>query len=249
MSRADAFVHPEWGPYSIDSHHVRVSILKAVQDALPLFHGTILDVGCGEMPYRDLLLEAPSRATRYIGLDLAGTAYSRYQPDVFWNGAVIPLRDASVESALATEVLEHCPEPLRTLSEIHRVLKPGGVLLITVPFLRPLHDPPYDEYRYTPFSLERLLREAGFEVRGLRAFGGWDASLAQMLGLWVRRRPMRETTRRVLQRVVAPVCSWLYARDCQPTDFGSSTMITGLSALAGKPQLSRDAFRRIVAKP
>ena len=170
MSRADAFVHPEWGPYSIDSHHLRVSILKAVQDALPLFHGTILDVGCGEMPYRDLLLEAPSRATRYIGLDLAGTAYSRHQPDVFWNGAVIPLRDASVESALATEVLEHCPEPLRTLSEIHRVLKPGGVLLITVPFLWPIHDPPYDEYRYTPFSLERSccarpgLRCAAFEL-------------------------------------------------------------------------------------
>ena len=168
MSRANAFVHPEWGPYSIDIHHVRVCILKAVQDALPLFHGTILDVGCGEMPYRDLLLEAPSRATRYIGLDIPGNTYSRCKPDVRWNGAVIPLRDASVESALATQVLEHCPEPLRTLSEIHRVLKPGGVLLITVPFLWPIHDPPYDEYRYTPFSLERLLCEAGFEKRRIR---------------------------------------------------------------------------------
>jgi SAM-dependent methyltransferase len=235
MSCADEFVHPEWGPYSIDNHHVRVSILKAVEDALPLFHGTILDIGCGEMPYRDLLLEAPSRATHYIGLDLAGNTYSRHKPDVRWDGAVIPLRDASVESALATEVLEHCPEPLRTLSEIHRVLKPGGVLLITVPFLWPIHDPPYDEYRYTPFGLDRLLREAGFENRRIRASGGWDASLAQMLGLWVRRRPMREMTRRVLQRVVAPVCSWLYARDRPPIQFNSSPMITGLSALASKP--------------
>ena len=233
-SESDEFLEPRCGPYTLDQYHSRVSILRALGAALPLFHGTVLDVGCGQMPYRSLLLSAPSRATRYIGLELAGGYHAR-KPDLEWDGRRIPLPDRAVHCAVATEVLEHCPDPRAVLAEINRVLSPGGTLCLTVPFLWPLHDVPHDEYRYTPYSLRHLLEQSGYAEIVIEAFGGWDASLAQMLGLWVRRRPMRDLTRRLLQRLLMPVYRRLLARDQAPASFDQPVMITGLAAVARKP--------------
>jgi SAM-dependent methyltransferase len=228
----DEFLNPRINPYSLDVFWARQSILNDIRRALPEFFGTVLDVGCGRMPYRSLLLSAPSRATAYLGLDLEANHY-RNQPDLTWDGNNIPLTENSVECALATEVLEHCPDPLKVLSEINRVLKPEGFLFLTVPFLWPLHDVPYDEFRYTPFSMERLLQQAGFARIQVNAIGGWDASLAQMMGLWIRRRPMNETARRVLQRLAMPLYRYLLSNNQVP-DCSQSVMITGLSARAWK---------------
>jgi SAM-dependent methyltransferase len=197
--------------------------------------GALLDVGCGWSPYRSVLLAPGTRITRYIGLDLESGLY-KSQPDLTWDGRTIPLLDASIDSAIATEVLEHCPDPGRILGEISRVLRPGGLLFLTVPFLWPLHDSPYDEYRYTPFSLDRLLVSTGFADVRISAMGGWDAALATMIGLWVRRRPdLPPLLRRILQRAILPVYAWLLKSDRPPSDFSRSCMITGLSATARKP--------------
>jgi len=228
---------PKPTPWDFELYHSRRAVLMAIRRVLPLLHGTVLDVGCGRMDYRPVLLASPSKATRYVGLDLAVNTYS--QPDLTWDGQTIPLPADSVDGAIATEVLEHCPNPEIVLREVFRVLRPGTVFLLTVPFLWPLHDIPYDEYRYTPFALERLLGNAGFEKIQIRANGGWDASLAQMIALWVRRRPKGLFAQRVLQRLALPLHNWLLKRDEAPVGFSSSTpstMITGLSATAFKPQ-------------
>jgi SAM-dependent methyltransferase len=230
----DEFLSPVCSAYSLDSYHVRNSIVVALRKVVPLFCGTVLDIGCGQMPYKSLILGAPSRADRYLGLDLASNEYYHCAPDLTWDGKTIPLPDSSIDCALATEVLEHCPEPGTVLSEVSRVLKPSGLFFATVPFLWPLHDVPYDEYRYTPFSLQRLLAAVGFYQIQITAFGGWDASLAQMLGLWVRRRPMSERQRRILQRLVVPLYRWLTAHDVPPQAFVQSEMITGLALTAKK---------------
>jgi len=85
------------------------------------------------------------------------------------------------------------------MKEIWRVLKPGGILFFTVPFLWNLHEIPYDEYRYTPFALKRHLTQSGFNEIEIKAMGGWDAALAQMLGLWVRRRFNKTKKQKVLR--------------------------------------------------
>jgi hypothetical protein len=107
-------------------------------------------------------------------------------------------------------------------------------LFATVPFLWPLHDVPFDEYRYTPFALERILRAAGFEHVEIRALGGWDASLGQLLALWARRRPMGPRKRRVVSTVLTPIVRSLARSDRRPSTFGESQMVTALSATARK---------------
>ena len=110
------------------------------------------------------------------------------------------------------------------------------MLFFTVPFLYPLHDVPHDEYRYTPFALERHFRNAGFTRLELKALGGWDASLAQMMGLWLRLRPMPSMrTRAILSRIAMPVVRYLAERDRPPQVFGEVTMLTGISGTAVKP--------------
>ena len=125
------------------------------------------------------------------------------------------------------------------MKEIWRVLKPGGILFFTVPFLWNLHETPNYEYRYTPFALERHLLQSGFTETNIKAMGGWDAALAQMLGLWVRRRlrsgrRKRKLLRGTLSRLFLPIIKFLYGCDCPPTDFKEGTMITGLRGTARK---------------
>ena len=212
--------------------------MRALKSSLSNFRGRLLDVGCGHQPYRSLLLSPPSRATDYIGLDLPDNLYQR--PDLAWDGQRIPLQNASVDSALLTEVLEHCPDPEAVLSEIARVLKPGGFMFLTVPFIWPLHTVPHDEFRYTPFALRRLLEQVGFQNPVIEATGGRNAVLALTLGLWVRRRPLTSrvhvVTRTALSILLWPVIWLLLKIDKRPHEFEESTMIVGLSARAFKIQ-------------
>lgn len=125
--------------------------------------GTIADVGCGAQPYRGLL----GRDTRYVGIDTED-ALEQFGYDVADVRAIgsdgrWPLEDREADVVLATETLEHVPEPPAFLAEAHRALKPGGRLIITVPFAARWHYIPYDYWRFTPSSLRMLLEQAGFE--------------------------------------------------------------------------------------
>lgn len=207
--------------------------MQALRAQLKEFHGVVLDVGSGDTPYKPLLLALPSRAKKYIALDIEHSNYQK--PDFVWDGVVMPFDDKSVDCAFATEVLEHCPVPEIVLRETLRVLKPGGFFFFTVPFLWLLHCVPHDEYRYTPFALTRHLQNVGFEQIKIKAHGGWDISLAQMIGLWVRRRPMSERKQKILSRLAFPIVRSLAAHDKVPPNFPDRMMQTGVSVTARKP--------------
>jgi SAM-dependent methyltransferase len=224
---------PVYQSSTIDVCGIRRAILQALQGQLPLLEGTLLDVGCGHMPYRPLLVKLPSRVKTYIGMDLPNNGYR--EPDLLWDGKRIPLEDSSVDCALATEVFEHCPEPEKVMREICRVLRPGGRLFATVPFLWPLHCVPHDEYRFTPFSMRRHLQNAGFEGIEVSALGGWHASLAQMIGLWARRSRLGAWKSLILSTMALPLVWFLNSRDEAPSDIQESCMLTGLAVAARKP--------------
>lgn len=71
------------------------------------------------------------------------------------------MADGSVDGVFMLEVLEHVKTPQKALDEIHRILKPGGALFLSTPFIFPLHDEPHDFYRYTKYGLAHLLSAFG----------------------------------------------------------------------------------------
>ncbi|HTQ50196.1 MAG TPA: class I SAM-dependent methyltransferase [Candidatus Acidoferrales bacterium] len=122
--------------------------------------GEVLDVGCGRKPYRDLV-----PAARYVGLEVdSPAARALGVADVYYDGAALPFADASFDAVICSEVLEHIFTPEEFLREIHRVLRPAGRLLLTVPFAWDEHEQPRDFARYSSFGLGALLERAGFEI-------------------------------------------------------------------------------------
>jgi len=231
----DNFVNVVLSPENMDLYIVRSEIHHSLHKFLQHCEGILLDIGCGEMPYREMILKN-SRITKYIGMDIENPKYQvNTKPDIFWDGDVIPLDDNSVDYAIATELFEHLPDIDGFLKEVRRVLKPNGMFFFTVPFLWPLHDNPQDEYRYTPFSLKRHLENAGFTEINIEAMGGWDASLAQMIGLWVRRSPMTSEERARFTELIYPFYKELLEREKRSKTISyedmcsNSIMITGLT--------------------
>ena len=233
----DEFVNITLSKDNFDRYYVRYSIFSALSEKISTFSGSFLDVGCGKMPYRRYILKN-SKIQEYTGLDIeTAREYGGVQPDFTWDGVTMPFEDNAFDTVMATEVLEHCPDPEITLKEIYRVLKPGGVLFFTVPFLWPLHETPCDEYRYTPFSLERHIVNSGFNKENItiKATGGWHASMAQMLGLWACRAPIPPRKRRWLKWFVMPVYKYLLRKDkLYPVKFKERQMITGLYGVIKK---------------
>jgi SAM-dependent methyltransferase len=129
--------------------------------------GKLIDLGCGTMPYQDLVSDIVSE---YHTLDL----FPRRE-DVTYIADIQDMsiiKTASYDSAICLNVLEHIPDPFKAIDEIHRILKPGGFLIISVPHLSRLHDEPYDYYRFTSHGLKYALERAGFIVLHLEHRGG-----------------------------------------------------------------------------
>ena len=220
---------------NIDTYVIRMAIFRALQAEVSKFSGKFLDIGCGKMPYRSHILQYSS-ITEYVGLDIeTARVYDKMvKPDLTWDGVKIPLEEESFESAMATEVLEHCPEPEVVLKEVYRILKQDGIFFFTVPFLWNLHEVPNDEYRYTPFSLQRHLQNAGFKDIQMRATGGWHAAMAQMLGLWIKRSGLKNRKGKLLYYLSKPIIKQLLKKDQIPKVFKEGQMITGLTGIAYK---------------
>ncbi len=99
-----------------------------------------------------------------------------------WGDALaLPLADRSADTVLCNQVLEHVPEPLQVLRETHRVLRPGGYLLLTTPQTWGLHLVPHDYFRYTQFGLRHLAAQAGFEILRVDPTSGFWATATQRL--------------------------------------------------------------------
>ncbi|MDB6114577.1 MAG: Methyltransferase type 11 [Lacunisphaera sp.] len=154
------------------------SIRADLADALADFRGALLDVGCGNSPFRHLLDPAH---TRYQGADVQAAAdFGYHNPDVvYFDGRVLPFPDASFEAVLCTEVLEHVAAPAEIIREMHRVLKPGGLLLVTIPWSARFHYQPLDYHRYTPSMLAELF--AGFATPLIKPRGTDFSSIASKI--------------------------------------------------------------------
>lgn len=147
------------------AHIELLRIIKLEGDKLC---GTLIDIGCGKKPYKK---DLPHIHT-YIGIDLPDSMHGLSNVDIVGDSMHLPLANEIADSILCTEVLEHTPYPQNALKEISRVLKPGGKLLLTVPFSEQLHEEPYDFFRFTPYSLQLLLSQSGLKILRMHRRGG-----------------------------------------------------------------------------
>jgi SAM-dependent methyltransferase len=197
----------------------------------------ILDAGAGEQRYRSLCSHL-----EYVAQDFA-----QYIPDPaaaglqmpVWNyGALdivsdiasIPEPDGSFDAVLCTEVLEHVPDPLSAIHELARLLKPGGHLILTVPFCSLTHFAPH---HYVPglsrYFLELHLGDSGFRILELTSNGGFFDFIAQELC----RLPSVEARYARPSRGWLRLARWLgtklllrYLESASTNDTGSSELLT-----------------------
>ena len=229
------FLNIQLNEHTLDTYIPRIAILSAVKEYMMLFDGSLLDVGCGQMPYRKMITEANKKITSYMGLDLKSSSiHDTSVADLHWDGKTIPLENEVVNCAMATEVLEHSFEPEQTLNEINRVMKKGGTFFFTVPFVWPLHEVPYDAYRYTPFSLKRHLENTNFSNIEIKSLGGWHTSFGQMLGLWAKESQLSGNKKKLAIYFAKKIIPWLLKNDLKENTFKHHTMISGLYGFATK---------------
>lgn len=158
---------------------IRRSLLKKIMLFAPELKGAILDFGCGAKPYKELF----SQCTKYVGVDLENEAHdhSNEEVDIYYDGNTLPFDNESFQNVFCTEVLEHVPNIHNSLSEMNRVLEKQGKILITIPFVFPEHEMPYDFRRLTANGVKQVLQETGFEVLDCYTYGSFYKVVNQLI--------------------------------------------------------------------
>jgi D-inositol-3-phosphate glycosyltransferase len=168
--------------FNHDAPFVRDGIASFITEAAERVRpgARVVDIGAGDAPYRHLFQHVD-----YVTVDWEQSPHDgARRSDIIASADSIPLPDASVDVVVMTEVLEHISNPLATLREMARILRVGGQILLTTPFVWILHEMPHDYYRYTPSALRNLLEDAGFDQVEVTPRGDdYFSTLAQLMQL------------------------------------------------------------------
>lgn len=143
---------------------------------------TCLDVGCGDRPYEYLFNDG-----KYTGIDIedSGRPINMKKPDYFYNGTNFQFSDEEFDMVICTQVLEHVPDPLLLIKEMARVCKRGGAVIISLPFVYPEHEQPFDYFRFTRFGITELLEKAGMKVELMKRDSSTIETLAVLTNVYI----------------------------------------------------------------
>jgi SAM-dependent methyltransferase len=154
-------------------------VVRALERVRHHASGELLDMGCGRRPFAHVF---QTRVRHYWGTDLRTSRYVVGRaPDAYARAEQQPIRTGSMDTVVGLSMLTYLPEPVRAIEEAHRVLKPGGMLILEFTQMVPLHDEPWDLFRFTRYGAKQLLERAGFEPVEYVPLGG----LAARVGLTV----------------------------------------------------------------
>jgi SAM-dependent methyltransferase len=185
MSQKTLSVHPDFHPGILHPLYlIRSGLYAAFRHLIPQLKGKLMDFGCGLKPY-----EAMFTVDEYVGVDYKGDGptYSHHKVDVFYDGHTLPFEDDHFDSIFSSEVFEHVFNLPEIMKELHRVLKPGGLILVSCPFAFGEHEAPADYARYTSFAIKSLFTSHGFEVVHYEKTGSFiEAIVQQRLAYWDR---------------------------------------------------------------
>lgn len=168
---------------------------------LPEIKGRILDVGCGEKPYEQWLNSAELK--EYIGIDIfPGPKVDR----VITPGNSLPFKDDYFDAIICTQVLEHVPDIENVLNEIYRVLKPGGRLIVSMPFIYNAHGAPHDYRRFSLDGINLLFFEQ-YKIIESKKQGKIGTTLGVLCLNWLDTFMNQHKLTRLLKGVLLPI--WL----------------------------------------
>ena len=160
-----------------------VSLKRRLRETVPYVFGRVLDVGCGEKPYEQLFGE---KVKTYIGIDLP-QVHTFYSPntrhaDVYGLVDHLPFKSSSFDTIIFTEVLPHVKHPPQAFTELTRVLKPNGVLVVTAnkSWERRTGLPVPDYWRFTDEGLAQLAHQQGLEVLYTKEGCGFFSTMGQL---------------------------------------------------------------------
>lgn len=160
----------------VGSRLIADAVARIYGAQLPLHaRGRLLDLGCGQVPlygvYRTLVHEVTC-------VDWSDGPHIDRCCDL---AEPLPYADASFDTVILSDVLEHVPDPALVWREMARVLAPEGKVIMSVPFFYWVHAHPHDFYRYTNFALERFVRINGLSLVALQPLGGLLDVLADLV--------------------------------------------------------------------
>lgn len=156
----------------------RKNLFFHLKDLASELKGRVLDFGCGAKPYRQFFLQCED----YIGCDvkISGHPHQTETIDVYYDGKSLPFDDGEFDGIFSSEVFEHIFNLEEIMRELHRCLRQGGIMLVSVPFVWNEHEVPYDFGRYTSFGLCDLLERNGFNILEVRKSTSWVETIFQM---------------------------------------------------------------------
>ncbi|MGK6350747.1 class I SAM-dependent methyltransferase [Parapedobacter sp. DT-150] len=187
---------------------IRAGLYQGISRFSSHMQGRLLDFGCGSKPYKSLF-----NVTEYIGTDIeiSGHDHHNEEIDVYYDGKTLPFDDNAFDSIFSSEVFEHIFNLPEILAELHRVLKPGGRMLVTLPFVWDEHEIPYDYARYTSFGIRHLLEQSGFTLLESHKTTNYVATVCQMWIAYIYQHifPKNKTIRIALTPFfIMPITIW-----------------------------------------
>ena len=177
--------------------------LQGYEAALTKFaRGRLIDLGCGNAPLRGIYADL---VDEYVWADWDSQGHILFELDYVVDlNRELPFAEAQFDTIVLSDVLEHIASPERLFAEVARILRPGGHLIVGVPFLYWIHEPPHDHHRYTKYKLAHFGATHGLDVVEIKETGGafdvWSDLTGKLLGVvW---GPL----------AVVPYLSWLAAK-------------------------------------
>ena len=174
----EAMIKADRYPFTTTTNYSMFAILEQLLKGSK--RGKVIDIGAGTLAFKSYL---EAKFDNYLSCDI--TAKDEFPLDFIANAESLPLPSETIDCVFLSAVLEHCPEPKNILNEIHRVLKPDGKLILTVPHIHHIHGEPHDYYRFTRYGLEHLLTKADFQSISVYPVGGAVSYLSTVISTGV----------------------------------------------------------------
>lgn len=147
---------------------------EVISKFLPHIEGRVLDLGAGSAKYKEMILK---KASEYRSCD----AVKNKNIDDVCDVLNLTYPPESFDTVISTQVMEHVSNPYQMAEQIFKVLKPGGHVIVTAPFLIPLHSDPGDYFRFTAGGLCEIFKQSSFSIIESGHYGGFFMVLSEMI--------------------------------------------------------------------